>query len=244
MDAQMGAGVEVLATPAELADTVARRLVQRLAEIQASGRVPNVVLTGGTIAGAIHAAVPTTPGADAVDWGAAEFWFGDERYVDRDSPDRNARQARELMLDQLPGVGPRVHEMPWDDGTPVEEAAAAYSAEVRASSADRFDIVMLGMGPDGHVASLFPGFPQLDDTDAVAIAVHDSPKPPPTRISLTYPALAHTHATWLLVTGSGKAAAAARALGGADYHEIPAARVTAPELVWFLDEEAAALLDR
>lgn len=234
--------VEVYATPADLAEAVARRLVERLAQIQAEGRIPNIVLTGGTIAGEIHAAVPTAPSADAVDWTNVEFWFGDERYVDRDSPDRNARQARGLMLDRLPGVGPRVHEMPWDDGTAVEEAAAAYGAEVRASDAHLFDLVMLGMGPDGHVASLFPGFAQLDDTDAIAIPVHDSPKPPPTRISLTFDALAHTEAAWLLVTGSAKAPAAAAAINGTDYHEIPAARITAPELIWFLDRDAASLL--
>jgi 6-phosphogluconolactonase len=106
---------------------------------------------------------------------------------------------------------------------------------------------MLGVGPDGHVASLFPGFPQLDVDDDITVAVTGSPKPPPLRISLTYPALNRTRQVWFLVSGDGKADAVARALAtgdaAADRHEIPAVGVHGRErTVWFLDEAAASRL--
>ena len=96
------------------------------------------------------------------------------------------------------------------------EAAAAYAVEVRTHGAGEFDVVMLGVGPDGHVASLFPGFPQLDVDDDIAVAVTGSPKPPPVRISLTFPALNRTRQVWFLVSGDGKADAVARALATGD----------------------------
>jgi 6-phosphogluconolactonase len=102
---------------------------------------------------------------------------------------------------------------------------------------------MLGIGPDGHIASLFPGFDQLDVTDRTAVGVTGSPKPPPERISLTLPRLNKSASVWFLVSGSGKAEAVAGALGGRDVHEIPASGVTGvEETIWFLDREAASKL--
>ncbi len=134
-----------------------------------------------------------------------------------------------------------VHEMPSTaDAADVDAGAAAYATTLRAHGGGEFDIVMLGIGPDGHIASLFPGFPQLD-ADGIAVGVTGSPKPPPERISLTFPALNRARAVWFLVSGSGKAAAVASALGGADLHEIPAAGVAGrEETIWFLDRESAS----
>ena len=103
---------------------------------------------------------------------------------------------------------------------------------------------MLGVGPDGHVASLFPGFPQLDVTDQIAVGVTDSPKPPPERISLTFSALNRARSVWFLVSGDEKADAVARALAeGTDLHDIPAAGVTGTEeTIWFLDRDSASHL--
>ena len=101
---------------------------------------------------------------------------------------------------------------------------------------------MLGIGPDGHIASLFPGFAQLDDA-GTAVGVTGSPKPPPERISLTFAALNRARSVWFLVSGDGKADAVARALGGADRHDIPAAGVSGhDETIWFLDRAAASEL--
>lgn len=102
---------------------------------------------------------------------------------------------------------------------------------------------MLGLGPDGHVASLFPGHAALDVNDTVAVAMHDSPKPPPDRVSLTFGALNRSRAVWFLVSGAEKASALAAALAGGDVHEIPARGVVGQvETLWLVDEAAASAL--
>jgi 6-phosphogluconolactonase len=115
---------------------------------------------------------------------------------------------------------------------------------LREQGAGAFEVLMLGMGPDGHVASLFPGYPQLDVDDPIAVAVTDSPKPPPERVSLTLPALNRSRAVWFLVSGAEKAPAVARAVAiGTDLHDTPAAGVTGEqETIWFLDRASASEL--
>lgn len=137
----------------------------------------------------------------------------------------------------------RIHQMPSTAEVPdVEVGAAAYAQELLAAGG-HFDVMMLGVGPDGHVASLFPGFPQLDAFDVLAVGVTGSPKPPPERISLTLQALRSSTSVWFLVSTEGKAAAVASALGGADLHETPAAGVHGQEeTIWFLDRAAASQL--
>jgi 6-phosphogluconolactonase len=231
-----------------LSEEVATTLLAVLRHAQDAGRVPSVALTGGTSAARIHAAVAAARDAGRVDWSRVDLWFGDERYVAADDPERNAGQARATLLDRLPLDPARVHEMPAaDSGYPdVEAAAGAYAEEVRAHGAGEFDVVMLGVGPDGHVASLFPGHPQLEVDDTIAVAVTDSPKPPPARISLTLAALNRTREVWFVVSGEGKADAVARALStgdAPDVREIPAVGVHGRErTVWFLDEAAASRL--
>jgi len=232
-------------TADDLAQTVAERLVVLLVDVQAQGRVPAVALTGGTIAEKIHRAVLDAPGRDDVDWARVDFWFGDERYVPVDDPERNALQAREALLDALPVDPDRVHEMPASDAGFADLAAAAeaYGDELRSHGSGLFDLVMLGVGPDGHIASLFPGSPALDVHDTVAVAVPDSPKPPPERISLTFGALNHAREVWFLVSGEQKADAVAKAMAGAPVHEIPAAGVRGQErTLWLLDAAAATEL--
>ncbi len=112
------------------------------------------------------------------------MWFGDERFVAPDSPDRNAGQARAAFLNAVGAT--QVHEMPSTaSAATLEEGAATYGDLLREHGSGAFDVLMLGIGPDGHVASLFPGHPALDVDDTVAVGVSDSPKPPPARISLT-----------------------------------------------------------
>ena len=238
--------IDVRDDTADLATFVARLLLERLAAVQAEGRVPSVALTGGTIADRMHREVARLDaGSPDVDWSRVDVWWGDERYVAADDPERNAGQARAAFLDHV-GIDPaRVHEMPASDaGLPdVEAAAAAYGQEVRTHGSGAFDVVMLGVGPDGHVASLFPGFPQLDVDDRIAVAVTGSPKPPPERVSLTYGALNRAREVWFLASGDSKADAVARALGGADPHDVPAAGVHGQERTrWLLDRPAASRL--
>lgn len=242
------AEVEVFADADALAEHVARLLLDRIAVAQAEGRVPAIALTGGTIADRVHSALAriSAPAA-AVDWSRVDVYWGDERFVPADDPERNAGQARRALLDHVPVDPARVHEVPASDSGvgDVETAAASYSQEIREHGAGRFDVVMLGVGPDGHVASLFPGSPQLDVDDRVAVAVTESPKPPPQRVSLTYGALNRSAEVWFLVSGEGKADAVARAHAGADRHEIPATGVHGQErTAWLLDEAAASRLRR
>ena len=239
--------IETFPSPEALAAAVAGRLVVRLAAIQAAGRTPAVCLTGGTIAEKIHeAVVVATEGHEDVDWSNVDFWWGDERYVPADDDGRNAKQARDVMLDHLDVDERRVHEMPASDDPhdSSEDAAEAYGDVVRRHSSGQFDVVMLGVGPDGHVASLFPGYPQLDVDDAIAVPVTDSPKPPPDRITLTFGALNRSGEVWFVVSGEGKADAVAKALAdGTDLHDIPAVGVTGQDsTVWFVDESAASKL--
>lgn len=242
----MAVDVQRCGSAQDLAQQVADAMVTTLADVQRQGRVPSLVLTGGTIAGTIHETVAGSADAQRVDWGRVDVWFGDERFLPADDPDRNARQAAEALLDRLPFDPDRVHAMPASDGphATVADAAAAYGDELRAHGGGRFDVVMLSLGPDGHVASLFPGSPQLDVHDAIAVPVTDSPKPPPERVSLSVDALNRTREVWFLVSGGGKAEAAATALSGAaDVHDAPSVGVHGQErTVWFLDEDAAARL--
>ena len=236
------ARIEVHEDAADLATAVAGELLNRLADAQAAGHVPHIGLTGGTIAEAIHREVARLAPESGVDWGAVDFWFGDERFVAPDSPDRNAGQAKAAFLDAVGVPDHRVHQMASTaDAADVEEGAAAYEAEMKAKGSGQFDILMLGIGPDGHIASLFPGFPQLDVEDRIAVGVTGSPKPPPERISLTFSALRRSSSVWFLVSGEAKADAVAKALGGADLHDTPAAGVEGTdETVWFLDRGSAS----
>lgn len=225
-----------------LATAVAGELLNRLADAQAAGRVPHISLTGGTIAVKVHEEVARLAPASGVDWGAVHVWFGDERFVPRDSPDRNAGQARAAFLDAVGIPDANVHELPSTDDVPdVDAAAAAYAAELEAHWPGRFDVMMLGVGPDGHVNSLFPGFPQLHAPGATA-GVTGSPKPPPERVTLTFETTCAASSVWFLVSGEGKADAVRRALAeDGTVDETPARGAQGlEETVWFLDHAAAS----
>lgn len=236
--------VEVHDDPATLATAVAGELLTRLVSAQRAGRVPQVALTGGTIADAVHREVARLSLDTDVDWSRVVVWWGDERFLEPGSSDRNAGQARAAFLDAV-GVEPaNVHEMPsTEDADSVDEGATEYEQELREHGAGEFELVMLGVGPDGHVASLFPWHRALDVDDRIAVGVTDSPKPPPERITLTFPALNRTRAAWFLVSGEEKAGAVASALGGDDRHDTPAAGVSGThETTWWLDRSAASHL--
>jgi 6-phosphogluconolactonase len=232
-----------------VAGTVALHLLDRLAEAEADAREPHVVLTGGSISRRVHARLAELADErDDIDWSKVSVWWGDERYVASDDEDRNAGQALADGLQHLPLTPARVHAMPaTDDGyEDVATAAAAYADALEAArglepeSHPWFDVLMLGIGPDGHCASLFPGRPEVHET-ALALAVRDSPKPPPTRISLGMPVLGRAREVWFVAAGADKADAVARSVEGGDVAQTPAAgprgRV---HTVWYLDEDAAA----
>lgn len=226
-----------------LAATTAARLVTRLVDLQSAGRVPAVALTGGGVGIATLEKVAASPARDAVDWRRVEIYWGDERFVPVDDAERNERQAREALLDHIDLDPERVHPMAASDGPfgdHPEEAAAAYAALL--ARHDHLDLVMLGMGPEGHVASVFPESPAVYD-DRPVVAVLGCPKPPPTRVSLTLPTIRAATEVWLLVAGEAKAGAVAMALGGAGEVAVPAAgAVGTARTLWLLDRAAASKL--
>jgi 6-phosphogluconolactonase len=224
----------------DLAFSVAGRLITAIVDAQSTGGVAQVVLTGGRVAAKVYEAVAESPARVEVDWQRVEFWWGDERFLPSGDPERNETQARDAFLSALDVDPARVHPMPADTGQGAEAAAAAYATELEAAGSPTFDVLMLGVGPDGHVASLFPGYPQLAVVDVAAVAVHDSPKPPPTRVSLTLPLLDRTREVWFMVSGADKADAVAKALADGD---VPAAHPKGQNrTLWLLDEAAASQL--
>ena len=231
-----------------LTHAVAARLVTRLVDAQSNGRVASVVLTGGRIAAAVYKTIAESPARSAVDWGRVDLWWGDERFLADGDDERNETQARDALLDAVEPDPARVHPMPADTGQGAERAAADYAAELAqaARPGDElgvpvFDLVLLGVGPDGHVASLFPEQPALHERERSVVSVHGAPKPPPTRLSLTMPVLSHTAEVWFVVSGQDKAAAVRMALSGAGEMQIPAAGPKGRNrTLWLLDDEAAA----
>jgi 6-phosphogluconolactonase len=223
-----------------VAEALAARLMARLTEIQRDFRIPQLALTGGRIATRAYQKLASEGSNSAVDWSRVELWWGDERFVPADDAERNAKQALDLLAAPLALNRDRIHEMPASDGdVDLDKAAEAYSRELDNTV---FDICLLGMGPDGHVASIFPEHPSSYAEGAV-IAVRASPKPPPERISLTLPVINRSHEVWFVVSGADKAAAAKMALLGAGPVQVPAAGVSGVErTLWLLDREAAAEL--
>ncbi len=239
--------------PDLLARSVADRLVTRLVEAQADTGRAHVVLTGGGMGSAVLAALATGPGRDAVDWSAVHVWWGDERFLPAGHPDRNETQARSALLDSLPLDPARVHAVPASDAPgvrDVDDAAARYADELARVAADEgtgrdavpeFDVLMLGVGPDAHVASLFPEMAAAHETERTVVGVHGAPKPPPLRVTLTLPAIRRAEEVWLVAAGAEKAAAVGLALSGAGPVQAPAGSVTGRRsTVWLLDRAAAA----
>jgi 6-phosphogluconolactonase len=235
-----------------LAKAVAARLVTRLVDAQAAQGSASLVLTGGGVGTAALAAIAESPVRDAVDWARLDLWWGDERFLPAGHQDRNETQARAALLDRVPVAADRVHPMPPSDGPdgPDPEAAAArYADQLRAASRPQdhgptpaFDILLLGMGPDGHVASLFPGMPAIYDERPV-VAVRGAPKPPPTRLSLTFRSIQDAREVWVVAAGEEKAGAAHLALSGAGQTQVPAAGARGRQrTLWLLDHAAASKL--
>ena len=232
-----------------LADDAAARTITTLVGRVGDAGVAHVCLTGGGIGTAVLAAIGRSPSVDAVDWSRVHIWWGDERFLPAGDSERNDTGAWEALLDGIAIPRENVHSMP----TPVEcrddvdEGAALY-AEVLEQYASRdadpavpsMDILMLGIGPDAHVASLFPEHPAVHDQRTV-VGVHGSPKPPPLRISLTFRSIQAAQQVWVLASGGEKAEAVRLALSPeAGEFQVPAAGARGLQRTLFLIDEAAA----
>jgi 6-phosphogluconolactonase len=176
----------VVASPAELAAVFAERLMMSARRVDGRRRL-SLVLPGGSVAEEFF---PTLAGA-AIDWNRVDIFWGDERAVAPDDPQSNYYLAQQLLLSRVDVDGTRVHRMP-AEAPDIERAARDYEIAIRRTLGEspRFDVVLLGVGPDGHVCSLFPDHPALQVTSRLVMPVTDSPKPPPRRLTLTLAALA------------------------------------------------------
>jgi 6-phosphogluconolactonase len=198
----------------------------------------HLVLTGGSTP---RAAYERSTGAD---WSRAVVWFSDERCVPPDHPDSNYGMAEAALLSRL-SIRPEVVRMEGELGP--EAGAGAYEAEIRSrlGGDPRWDLVLLGMGPDGHIASLFPGKPEVEEASRLAVGVPVAGMEPQVpRISLTLPAIDAARSVVLLITGGGKADTVARAFGPSPDESLPVTRVHPRygSLAVILDEAAAAKL--
>lgn len=239
--------VVVETTPGAVAERVADRFLTRLRARTRNGRIAHVALTGGSMGGAVLRATLEHPRAANIDWSLVHFWWGDERWVARDDADRNAVQSRAALLDHIPVPPENIHETAAaGEGMTLDEAAVAYTAELAQFGTDEnpwpsFAVCFLGVGPDGHIASLFPDRPEVTVTDAAVLPVRNSPKPPPERITLTRPVLNASKRVWLVLTGADKASALGLALAGASYTSVPAAGAKGRKrTVFFVDDAAAS----
>jgi len=236
--------------PDVLAEYVATRFVNRIVKRVAEGKRMHICLTGGTMGGAVLRTAARDARLTEIDWSLVHFWFGDERFVPRDSDDRNEKQAREAFLDALDIPAENIHAVASSDGDlDLDAAAIAYADELaQFAPADRsesgpwpsFDICFLGVGPDAHIASLFPDRAEISVTDRATVPVRDSPKPPSERVSLTRPVINSSKRVWMVIAGADKAAALGLALAGASYQSVPAAGAKGRRRTAFFVDESAA----
>ncbi|MHA3702348.1 6-phosphogluconolactonase [Jatrophihabitans sp. YIM 134969] len=245
--------LEVSETPDALAASVSDRLVALVVAAQQARGSASLVVTGGRVMKQVLTSLASADSsATGIDWSAVDVWWGDERWVESGSSDRNDLEFQPVA-DAAPFDPARIHRMPAvGDFATVEDAADAYAEALAASARDRgddgpvpaFDVALLGVGEDGHCASLFPGNPGTSVSDRAVIAVHDSPKPPPVRLSLTFPTLDAAAEIWFVTAGDGKADAVAAALtGGSRPTEVPSSAPRGRVATrWLVDAAAAAQL--
>ena len=234
---------EALDSPSDVARATADRFVAAaLDAIQQRGTF-RVALSGGSTPKQVYPLLLEPQRRDAVDWGSVQFFWGDERAVPPDHPESNFGVAYGTLISQLPGVRPdRIHRMP-AEAEDLAAAALSYESELRLTFGARgdeppaFDLIWLGMGPDGHTASLFPGSPALDETRRWVVAAW-APVQEAWRMTLTFPVLRAARQTLFVVTGADKAEALERVRSGDE--ELPAARVAGDSVDWLVDAAAAA----
>ncbi len=239
--------IVVTSDAAELAAIAARRFVQVVSAAQQQGHNARVALSGGSTPRALFSLLASDEFAGRVDWRTIDIFWGDERTVPPDHADSNYRMANETLLSHVPIPESNVHRMPCE--LDPDEAARLYEAELAAvfgsataSHPPQFDLILLGIGGDGHTASLFPGTDALSIRDRLVVA-NPVPQQQTTRLSLTVPVLLAAREVLFLVSGADKAPAVYRAIEGPwDPNETPSQylREANGHVVWLLDKAAAA----
>ncbi|MFP7760451.1 6-phosphogluconolactonase [Marisediminicola sp. LYQ134] len=232
---------------AGLAGAVAARFITKVIDLLDEKPEVHIALTGGGVGTGILRAIAESGARDSIDWSRVHVWWGDERWVPRGDSDRNDTGAFEALLSHVAVRDDRVHTFPAsDDGMDLDEGADAYASTLRDAASDGadfpvFDILFLGVGPDGHIASLFPDSAGVETTGRSVIAVRESPKPPSERLSLTFDVINNADRIWLCLAGADKASALGLALAGAGPSSVPASGARGRKrTVFFVDSAAAA----
>lgn len=230
-----------------LAASIAARFLTKTVDLLDELEFVNIVLEGGRVAIKVLESINSSPARDSVDWSRVHFWWGDERWVPADDAERNDGKAKRALIDHIDIPAGNVHSYPASDsGLDLDDAAVAYATTLAEFGNDesglpRFDITFLGVGPDGHTASLFPDRAEVLEREATVVAVRDSPKPPAERLTLTRHALNTSQRIWVELSGADKAAVLGLALAGAAYSEVPIAGIKGRKrTVFFVDKEAAS----
>lgn len=219
----------------------AERFVALVCELQAEGKTPRVVLTGG--GAGIGTLREIASRADRIDWSQIHVFFGDERNVPVTHPDSNEGQAREALLAHVGIPEENIHGYQLG-ALSMEAAALAYREVIDLFAPTGFDLHLLGMGGEGHINTLFPDTKAVREENELVVTEFHSPKPPAERVTLTLPAVNRADRVWLLVAGAGKAEAAANVVKRADPVDWPAAGAQGRvETLLFLANDAATMLD-
>jgi len=241
----MNPAIHLLPTPEDLSKALASKVAELAGQAGREGRRFTVALSGGSLMEILSRSLVSEPLRSAIDWTAWEAFWADERCVSLDSPDSNFAAAKKLLFDQVDIPRDQIHAL--DDRLEPAEAARAYQSTIKRilqpqnGQLPRFDLILLGMGEDGHTASLFPGHRLLQEVQQWAAPVFDAPKAPAERITLTLPVINQAREVIFVVTGENKASALQavfQAEGGGQ--RLPAAMVSPINgtLRWFLDSAA------
>lgn len=246
MAAQQKPRIEVSADLSALVEAAAEHMATRLAAVAERAAV---CLTGGSTPEPVYRRLAAAPYRDTIPWERIHLFWGDDRFVPADDARNNAGMTRRALVDHVPIPPANVHPVPTGEADQHAAARAYEDALKRFYGADRldparplFDFVLMGLGSDGHTASLFPGSPALSERERWVVGVDKAGLEPfVPRVTLTYPALASTREMLFLISGKGKRDIVARVLGGAD---LPAARARADgAIVWMMDRAAAEASD-
>ena len=229
-----------------LGASVAALFITKIIDVLDEQGRADIAISGGSVSTLVLAAIGQSQAKQSVDWSKVHVWWVDERWVPEGDADRNITGTQTDFLDHVSIPTENVHPMaPSDAGITIDQAAEQYESELLAAAPDsaetpRFDITLLGVGPDGHTASLFPEFPQLRITDRKVVSVDDSPKPPAQRLTLTYPVINASQRVWVILSGAEKASVLGLALAGAAVDEVPVGGVQGRKrTVFFVDQDAA-----
>ena len=237
--------VQIFSSKTELQTEIGNFIARKAREAISDHDYFSIAFSGGSVASIAPAGLLEQSDLNSLELAKWKVYFCDERYVALSDPDSNYNAVKKNFLSKVQGIkSENVYTI--DPALPLEDAAKDYETKLKSSLADsaRIDLLLIGMGPDGHICSLFPGHPLLDVTDRLVAAISDSPKPPPSRVTLTYTAVNAARCAMFIVSGSGKSEVAQKVLEGNEADPLPAGRVklTDGTVHWFMDKDAASQL--